>query len=102
LQHNLQKLHVTSEQGNVIQGDALIYLASLSEPFDIVFIDPPFHQNLVPRTIERLHQHKLIAQHGLIYIECELPNAGYVVPQSWHLLKQLQTSQVSARLYQHA
>jgi 16S rRNA (guanine966-N2)-methyltransferase len=102
LQLNLRKLQVTSEQGKVMQGDALIHLTSLSEPFDIVFIDPPFHQNLVPRTIESLNEHKLIAQNGLIYIECELQNASYLVPQSWHLLKQLQTSQVSARLYQHA
>jgi 16S rRNA (guanine966-N2)-methyltransferase len=98
---NLQKLQVTSEQGKVMQGDALIHLSRLTEPFDIVFIDPPFHQNLVPTTIQRLHEQKLIAHQGLIYIECELQHADYLVPESWHLLKQLQSSQVSARLYQH-
>ena len=81
-------------------GDALGYLKQLNDEFDLLFLDPPFNQSLVPKAIEGIEQGGLLAKDGLIYIECETQNAQYNVPPQWRLLKESQTSQVTARLYQ--
>lgn len=100
LQQNLISLKAAEDSAKVLCGDALGYLNQLNEEFELIFLDPPFNQNLVPKAIEGIEQGGLLAQDGLIYIECETQNAQYNVPPQWRLLKESQTSQVTARLYQ--
>jgi 16S rRNA (guanine966-N2)-methyltransferase len=100
LQQNLITLKATEDSAKVLCGDALGYLKQLNDEFDLIFLDPPFNQNLVPKAIEGIEQGGLLAKDGLIYIECETQNAQYNVPPQWRLLKESQTSQVTARLYQ--
>lgn len=100
LQQNLITLKATENSANVLCGDALDYLNQLNDEFDLIFLDPPFNQNLVPKAVEGIEQGGLLAKDGLIYIECETQNAQYSVPSQWRLLKETQTSQVTARLYQ--
>jgi 16S rRNA (guanine966-N2)-methyltransferase len=100
LQQNLLTLKAPEDSAKVLCGDALGYLKQLNDEFDLIFVDPPFNQNLVPRAIEGIEQGDLLARDGLIYIECETQNAQYRVPPQWRLLKENQTSQVTARLYQ--
>jgi 16S rRNA (guanine966-N2)-methyltransferase len=66
--------------------------------YDLVFLDPPFHQQLVEHTAKRLN-HKLSDQ-ALIYVEMEA-NSNQELPNNWHLLKQKVTGQVAYRLYQY-
>jgi 16S rRNA (guanine966-N2)-methyltransferase len=66
--------------------------------YDLVFLDPPFHQQLVEHTAKRLN-HKLSDQ-ALIYVEME-SNSNQELPNNWHLLKQKVTGQVAYRLYQY-
>lgn len=100
LQQNLITLKATEDSAKVLLGDALSYLKHLNDEFDLIFLDPPFNQSLVPKAIEGIEQGGLLAKDGLIYIECETQNAQYNVPPQWRLLKESQTSQVTARLYQ--
>ena len=57
--------------------------AGLGEPFDLVFLDPPYHKGLGERTLARLADGGWIADDALIAFECaadEAPEAaGYVV-----------------------
>ena len=67
--------------------------------FNIVFIDPPFHQNLLSETLLLLNNHGWLAEEALIYIETE-KNLTPTVPENWQLLKEKFTQQVAYRLYQ--
>ncbi|WP_166425375.1 16S rRNA (guanine(966)-N(2))-methyltransferase RsmD [Paraglaciecola sp. 20A4] len=100
LRSNLANLNVSAQSAEVICGDSLRYLAQLNDSFDLIFLDPPFHKNLLPRAIEQIQQQGLLNENGLIYIECETQSAQYLVPSNWRLLKQNQSSQVTANLYQ--
>lgn len=99
LQQNLALLKVESAQARIINGDTLAMLGQLQENYDLIFLDPPFNQNLLPRCIEQIELHGLLQPKGIIYIECETSNANYSVPSSWQLLKQTASKQVVARLY---
>ncbi|MEP7704484.1 16S rRNA (guanine(966)-N(2))-methyltransferase RsmD [Paraglaciecola sp. 25GB23A] len=100
IQHNLLKLKVDAQQAKVINGNALQLLTRCDQQFDLIFLDPPFHQGLLPETIGLINHHKLLAPAGIIYIESELSAADYAIPSEWHLLKERQGSQLCSRLYQ--
>ncbi|KGQ47224.1 16S rRNA methyltransferase [Gallibacterium anatis] len=98
LKQNLQQLK--TEQGEVICADTLSFLATAeAKGFNIVFIDPPFHQNLLSETLFLLNNHGWLAEEALIYIETE-KNLTPTVPENWQLLKEKFTQQVAYRLYQ--
>ncbi len=60
--------------------------AGLSGPFDLVFLDPPYHLGLGEPALARLNEGGWIAEDALIVFECaadEAPEApGYVVVDS--------------------
>ncbi len=100
LQNNFQLLKLPANEAQLHHGDALQLLSNLPVPFDLVFLDPPFHKNLLPGVIQSLEQNQLLATGGLVYIEAELTASNYAVPASWKCIKQSQTQQLSYRLYQ--
>jgi len=57
--------------------------AGLSDPFDLVFLDPPYHKGLAARALARLGEGGWISDEALIVYECaadEAPEApGYVI-----------------------
>ncbi|MDB9865679.1 16S rRNA (guanine(966)-N(2))-methyltransferase RsmD [Candidatus Thioglobus sp.] len=52
--------------------DSIIFLNKQNtNPFDLVFLDPPFNQNLIPSTLELLSQKNYLHKKSQIYIESE-------------------------------
>lgn len=87
-----------SEGLHVIQGDALHYLQGPAEAFDIVFIDPPFRQNLLAPCLQSLQASDWLAPNALIYIEVEKELGELALPEDWSLLKQKVSGQVAYHL----
>jgi 16S rRNA (guanine966-N2)-methyltransferase len=72
----------------VRQQDALEFLRqAASGPFDIVFLDPPFADDLVEETCRLLDQHDLLADDALVYIELPRNGVGAQLPAAWHVQK---------------
>ncbi|HLT05387.1 MAG TPA: 16S rRNA (guanine(966)-N(2))-methyltransferase RsmD, partial [Pseudomonas sp.] len=70
LRGHLETLHCT--QGQVQQADALRYLADQpARPFDLAFLDPPFHQNLLAPACVLLEERGWLAPNAWIYTESE-------------------------------
>ncbi len=100
------------QQASVHNQSALAYLESNampsnSAPFDIVFIDPPFNDDLWPRTLQLLSQGWLSPQ-AILYIETPadytltLPHNPTHNTQQWRILKDKKTGQVRSVLVQIA
>ena len=75
------------------------YAASGPEPFDIVFIDPPFvgtHYGAVLQSVQ-----SIVAPGGLVYVESPktLRDADAIIPAHWHLRRDKQFGDVRARLF---
>ena len=52
--------------------DSIIFLDKQNNnPFDLVFLDPPFNQNLIPLTLGLLSQKNYLHNESQIYIESE-------------------------------
>ncbi|MDP5293252.1 16S rRNA (guanine(966)-N(2))-methyltransferase RsmD [Oceanimonas sp. CHS3-5] len=98
LKRNLATL--PAAPGTVVQADAVQYLQQPATPFDVVFLDPPFHKELLPNVCELLEQNGWLADDALIYIEREQGLALPTLPDHWRLHKDKQAGQVSYQLYQ--
>jgi 16S rRNA (guanine966-N2)-methyltransferase len=99
LQANATLLKYDQESARVLQGNTLDLLKRDSMKMDIVFIDPPFQQNLVQRCIELIHAQELVKSGSKIYIEREVNGKLMQLPDSWRLIKDKSTQQVSAQLF---
>ena len=97
LTQNLQTLKATHAQ--VVQTNTLSWLAQPGEPYDIVFIDPPFRKGLLEQTLQLLEDHRWLADGALIYVESEVENGTPPVPVNWQLHREKIAGQVAYRLY---
>ncbi|AUI66921.1 MULTISPECIES: 16S rRNA (guanine(966)-N(2))-methyltransferase RsmD [Glaesserella] len=98
LKKNLVSLK--TENGKVIHTDSLQFLAqqNSAEPFDIVFVDPPFHQGFVPQVLAYLAQNGWLAENALIYVETEKNHPPLDLPKHWQIVKEKTAGQVVSRL----
>ncbi|WP_408605904.1 16S rRNA (guanine(966)-N(2))-methyltransferase RsmD [Candidatus Mikella endobia] len=95
---NLQVLQ--TKQAHVITTDTHFWLAHSSyAKFDIVFIDPPFHQGMISKTVYFLEYYQHLAQKSWIYIETEKESPYPAVPRNWNIYKEKVAGKVAYRLY---
>ena len=80
------------------QGSALDYLGGSGEPFDIVFLDPPFRQGLLADTIHRLESGGWLAPRAWIYMESETTLQELPLPAGWKMSRSKSAGQVSYNL----
>lgn len=81
------------------RGDAMNILATPpNQPYDIVFVDPPFHQGLVGATLQLLDSRAWVCCGSKIYVETEktLPLEG--LPNTWRILKSQHAGDVAYTL----
>lgn len=100
LKKNLVSLK--SDKGTVHHTDSLQFLAQKNsgEPFDIVFVDPPFHHNFVPQVLAHLAENHWLAANALIYIETEKNHPPLALPPHWQVMKEKTAGMVVSRLVQ--
>lgn len=64
-----------AERAQVLCGDALGYLASTNQRFDLIFLDPPYASELLPQALARIAARGLLAPGGHIVAESALDRA---------------------------
>ncbi|NGO90257.1 16S rRNA (guanine(966)-N(2))-methyltransferase RsmD [Halomonas sp. NyZ770] len=99
LRGHLQTLHC--ERGEVRQQDALSLLATPpAAPYEIAFLDPPFHQDLLLPACQALEANGWLTSRAWIYLESEQRPAQLALPASWHLHREKRAGQVHYSLWQ--
>jgi 16S rRNA (guanine966-N2)-methyltransferase len=99
LRQNLSLLGCTT--GQATQADALRHLETQpAEAFDVVFLDPPFHQNLLASACALLESYGWLAEDAWIYTESENPPSAMGLPGNWRLHREKKAGQVYYALWQ--
>ncbi|WP_205341961.1 16S rRNA (guanine(966)-N(2))-methyltransferase RsmD [Denitrificimonas caeni] len=89
------------DNAEALRVDALQYLGSSSEQgFDIVLLDPPFHQDLLLKTCELLEANHWLNPRAWIYTESEQAPSTLGVPNTWRLHREKHSGQVHYALWQ--
>lgn len=94
-----QQVIDTDNQLSITGCAALHYISTASEPFDIVFIDPPFATDELEKACYQLQKHALIAPEGLVYLEYASDRVLRYLPENWQQIKQAQRGGVNYTLY---
>lgn len=89
------------ENGQLLQTNALQYLENqAATPYDLVFLDPPFGQDLLRPACELLEAKGWLAQDAWIYTESEAPPSALGLPGNWRLHREQKAGQVYYSLWQ--
>ncbi len=107
LEATKEKLH--AEQVSIVRGDAVSVAqgwaargASLASDFHVIFLDPPYHQDWLPKMLPVCEE--LLAKGGLVYAESEQPLDSDAAPEwmvNWEVLRADKAGMVFYHLLQH-
>lgn len=98
--NNLKQIASSFNSTNisVIHAEAEEYFQHSAECFDIIFLDPPFAKNYLPRCMDLLAHSNLLVTNGLVYLES--PDKLDVDPAYWQEKKSKRAGQVIYGLYE--
>ena len=98
LRENLSRLKQTAA---VHQSAASRFIECAGERYDIVFLDPPFNDDLWDRAMTSLETNERLAPTAWIYVESPA-NRSVVAPESWMLHREGHAGAVRFALYRRA
>ncbi len=97
LRENARLLGATGVQ--VVQADALRYLNEKPvQPFDIVFLDPPFGHNVLAPVCRTLEANGWLRDQARIYMEAEKTLDIPDIPANWRIVRSKAAGQVGYHL----
>lgn len=82
-----------------VNQDVFHFLSGASEPFDVVFLDPPFGMNLAVQCCQCLEENGWLADNAKIYVETEKRLSLDGMPENWKLLKSGKAGEVGYHLF---
>ncbi|GFN45194.1 16S rRNA (guanine(966)-N(2))-methyltransferase [Candidatus Regiella insecticola] len=88
-----------AEDGCVINTNTLNWLAQTGQPYDVIFLDPPFQQELLTKTIYLLEKRNWLADEAWIYVETAVKDTRVDFPSHWQLHREKTAGQIVYRLY---
>lgn len=97
LQENIGLLQL-SPGVEVVRDSSPAWLAKSSRRFDIVFLDPPFADNLLQECIDALQNGDHLAAEALVYLERDAHQALPELPGNWQVLRDKKQGQVAFSL----
>jgi len=86
------------DRGRVVRSDARSFLAGAAEPFDIIFLDPPFNEPVLAEVCRRIEGSGWLAPGGLVYLEAPASAGAPELPDGWSLLKSKRAGEVGYHL----
>ncbi len=97
IRNNLDDLEAASAE--VIQREAMDYLRNADpEPFDIVFLDPPFDTDMLSEACRILQKRGLLAENAVVYLERSKSRDKPALPEGWAITHEKVAGKVSYSL----
>lgn len=83
------KSTLKADTAQVLNMDALAFLDKNQALFDVIFVDPPYHQGWLDKVLVQLPKH--LNLHGVVYVEAEYALAD---DGTWQVFKQSKAGNV--------
>ena len=92
---------LNAEQAHILNQDCMHFLNTPPpEQFDIVFIDPPYAENLINRCCSLLNEYQWLKPKALVYMEFGNAFSAPEIPSGWKVLRKKTASTVNYWLLQ--
>lgn len=86
--------------GRIVRQDAATFVAQKADqPFDVIFLDPPFHRDLLGAVVSAIEKNGFLREGSHVYMESETTPDASIIPVGWRLHRQQQAGQVCYSLY---
>ena len=99
LSKNCQQLGADNYQ--LVNEDAVTFLSSGQEQYDIVFIDPPYKLEMWSEIASQLVSQDSLSLNALIYVEFPLAATKPLLPSKWQLIKEKKAGGVNYCLFRN-
>jgi len=100
LKSDLKRLNIYGSS-HVLNVNAFsIDFDNLSYQFDLLFLDPPFRENLIQRSLDFIKAKNILSPRALIYLECEKELKLTEITEDLNLLKESKGGQTQYCLYE--
>lgn len=87
------KATLKADNAQVLNIDAIKFLAKNQQKFDVIFLDPPYHQGWLEQVFPELPAH--LNAEGLVYAEAEYAlNGADILGAIWQVVKQSKAGNV--------
>lgn len=86
------------DRGQVLALDALRYLAGEAEPFDVIFLDPPYAEHRLADTCRRIEERGWLKPGGCVYLEAAASAGPPALPAHWVLHRSKRAGEVGYHL----
>ncbi len=97
IKQNAEHLQISNADFMLVQSDAYLKKITAKPMFDVIFCDPPFHQNLLSDSLFALAASSALKAEAKIYVEAEVPLNESVLPDGWFILK----AKTAGRVHYH-
>jgi 16S rRNA (guanine966-N2)-methyltransferase len=94
LQENLKKLGLLNVA--LRSEDGLEFVQQQNRPFDVIFLDPPFQSDYLPKLLPLLTGK--LTEDGMVYVESGVP---FEPDAAWRVVRQAKAGAVYYQLLQH-
>lgn len=89
-----------NDKAKVVQADSVKFLKTNAQPYDLIFLDPPYHLDLMQKVVPLLEEHGWLADTAMLYLEIEKRQSLPELPANWQLLKDKTAGEVNYFLFQ--
>ncbi|AFJ01776.1 Ribosomal RNA small subunit methyltransferase D [Methylophaga frappieri] len=99
---NATQQQLQAGECRLFRQDVRMMLTETSQPYDVVFLDPPYRLQYWQSVAELLEERKLLQPHSLIYLEYPAGQAVPVLPENWQMQKSKTAGDVTYCLFARA
>ena len=90
------------DRAKCVQGDALSYLSSLRETFDLIFLDPPYDSELLEKAIAHIARFDILAPHGIMVAESRAEKALPALSAPYGVYRDYRYGRIKLTIYKRA
>lgn len=98
IRSNSEHFKLNAQQSDMVGDNILTYLSRTPRDFDIIFLDPPFHQDLLKPCLSLIAILSKIKPGGYIYIESASPLSDIMAepiwPAQWKIFREKKAGKV--------
>ncbi len=104
--HSHLDLLKANDRAEVLNFDGISFLShdnfinTEARVYDVVFLDPPYHLDLMGKVVPLLEENKCLADNAMLYLEIEKRASLPELPVTWKMLKEKTAGEVSYFLFQ--
>lgn len=87
------------DRAQVVCGDAMGFLSSTRAKFDLIFLDPPYADDILERAIAHIARFDILAPRGIIVAECPADKTLPALGGSYGIYREYRYGKIKVTVY---